>query len=887
MPVERSRDAARPLLGPLPFAVPLALALACASPVVEPPDAPDAPADPGAAPAPVDGWTIYVHGPDGVEERHVAPRPGGDDGDGDGLDDATEYALRLDPTRADTDGDGLDDGFEVRELGSRADHIDSDGDAAGDPRLWDGGEVEQIGSSPALADTDGDGFDDRYEVVELRTDPRVADLPRLELRLESLPEIGLNTVLATGETHTIGVDESVTRSIQMTQGESHAVQESIALAVGFGVEAGFSGAFSFGVNASTQLTTTSSVTLTLDRSYTEAASAAISRARQRAESRELTVQGGYVAFPVTLANTGPVAFTLKNASMTLLHRDPRNPWSRRALSHIETADGRTAFPPRTLAPGDAHRSVYFRRDNLGWDDAVALIADPRGLEVEVSGYELVDAEGRAFAHDGTLRRTRTATIVIDHGPDFAAGPAQTQAVLATNLRLDPATGAPAGLDVETALVDWLGRDFEVRAVGGVRILAAVDGHRADGSMAGDGISRWNVVRVRGGIAETVTDDFDTIRLMPGDALYLVYDEDRDGDGLGVRTERRLGTDDTLEDTDGDGLTDAEEVLHGQAPDDPMPSHAISDPTRADTDGDGLSDADERRVGTDAFAADTDGDGLSDAVDRAPLDVDRFALEDLDARPIDDGARLELSWAPVENPGIEGIYVLREPADALGRFAEVPEDTLAYTPADLAERLGATLVGALAADATGLVDQPGDGATVWRYLAFVAYAEVGLLPAGVWVIEHERVQRFDRLRVVLERLDHVGSDDCSVYWQMAVSAADSALRDSAGIGPGGAVRMDGADVGLGAFGPDAVAAEAVVPRDGAGLDLTLELWSTDVFGSRDRMGSQTARHTLADAEAGGRFALAFDQLDDPGECRVDAVYRLEVVERGLVDPGPGF
>ncbi len=860
----------------------------CASPVAEPPDDPGSPAapaeEPDLPPAPIDGWTVYVHGPNGIEERDVAPLPGREDSDGDGLTDREEYQLRLDPTRADTDGDDLDDRFEVRELGSRADHIDSDGDAAGNPRLWDGAEFRE-GSSPALADTDGDGFDDRFELIELGTRPHVADLPRFDLRLESVPEIGLNTVLATGETHTIGVDESITRSISMTQGESHAVQESIALAVGVGINAGFSGSFSFGVSASTEMTTTSSVTLTLDRSYTEAAAAAISRARQRAESRELTIEGGYVSFPVTLANTGPVAFTVRNASMTLMHRDPRNPWARRALAHVESDDRRTVFPPRTLAPGDAHRNVYFRKDNLGWDDAVALIADPRGLEVEVSGYELVDAEGRAFAHDGTLRRTRTATVVVDHGPGWDAGPAQTRDVIATNLRLDPNTGRPAGVDIETALADWLGHGFEVREANGVRILAAVDGHRADGSMQGDGISRWNVVRVRDGMAETVQDDFDAIRLMPGDALYLVYDEDRDGDGLGIRTELRLGTDDTRVDTDGDGLADGDEVLHGWSADDPLPRHAISDPTRADTDGDGLDDGAERQAGTDAFSADTDGDGLSDAVDRAPLQVDRFALEDLDARPIEEGARLELSWAPVENPGIDAIHIIREPADALGRFAEVPEDTLAYDPVDLAERLGGELVGTLDVGATGLVDAPPEGNSVWRYLAFVDYADVGLLPAGTWLIEHERVRRYDRVRVVLERLNHVGSDDCSVYWQMAVAAADSALRDSAGIGPGSAVRMDGADVTLGSFGSDAVEGEAIVARDAEGFDLTLELWSTDVFGSRDRMGSQTVRHDVDQAEAGGPFVLSYDQLDDPGECRVDMVYRLEVIERGLVDPGP--
>ncbi|MFM2161473.1 MAG: hypothetical protein RLZZ383_985, partial [Pseudomonadota bacterium] len=55
-----------------------------------------------------------------------------------------------------------------------------------------------------------------------------------------------------------------------------------------------------------------------------------------------------------------------------------------------------------------------------------------------------------------------------------------------------------------------------------------------------------------------------------------------------------------DDTDGDGLTDAEEAALG------------TDPLDADTDDDGLTDGDEHRVeGTDPLLWDTDGDGLSD------------------------------------------------------------------------------------------------------------------------------------------------------------------------------------------------------------------------------------------------------------------------------------
>ena len=67
------------------------------------------------------------------------------------------------------------------------------------------------------------------------------------------------------------------------------------------------------------------------------------------------------------------------------------------------------------------------------------------------------------------------------------------------------------------------------------------------------------------------------------------------------------------DTDGDGLTDYEEV-HGV--DIPNIGVVVTDPTKVDTDGDGLSDYKEAKPTNPRFASnptkvDTDGDGLSD------------------------------------------------------------------------------------------------------------------------------------------------------------------------------------------------------------------------------------------------------------------------------------
>ncbi len=77
--------------------------------------------------------------------------------------------------------------------------------------------------------------------------------------------------------------------------------------------------------------------------------------------------------------------------------------------------------------------------------------------------------------------------------------------------------------------------------------------------------------------------------------------DKDGDGLTLDQEEELGTNPRVADTDGDGLTDGEEVKTYN-----------TDPLAADSDNDGSNDGDEvKNLKTDPNKADTDGDGLSD------------------------------------------------------------------------------------------------------------------------------------------------------------------------------------------------------------------------------------------------------------------------------------
>jgi outer membrane protein OmpA-like peptidoglycan-associated protein len=104
------------------------------------------------------------------------------------------------------------------------------------------------------------------------------------------------------------------------------------------------------------------------------------------------------------------------------------------------------------------------------------------------------------------------------------------------------------------------------------------------------------------------------------------DDDSDADMLTDGYEKKIGTDPRNPDTDGDGLTDYEEVTKYH-----------TDPLKTDTDGDGLSDGDEViKYHTDPLKMDTDGDGLSDGdevlkyhTDPLKVDTDGDGLSDGD------------------------------------------------------------------------------------------------------------------------------------------------------------------------------------------------------------------------------------------------------------------
>jgi len=141
--------------------------------------------------------------------------------------------------------------------------------------------------------------------------------------------------------------------------------------------------------------------------------------------------------------------------------------------------------------------------------------------------------------------------------------------------------------------------------------------------------------VRGGGQEVTTHE----KLLLGDAAgntdnnNVAVDPtlDTDNDGLPDLIEAGLNTDPLNEDSDGDGLSDGEEVNQHR-----------SNPLSNDTDNDGLSDSEEVSIGSNPSISDSDADGLSD-IDEVQTHRTNPNSNDSDSDTLTDQAELQVHF----------------------------------------------------------------------------------------------------------------------------------------------------------------------------------------------------------------------------------------------------
>jgi len=474
--------------------------------------------------------------------------------------------------------------------------IDSDGDGLSDIK------EEALGTSVVLMDTDGDGFSDGKEVIEFgfnpdnnnyRFNPLIADVPDIQVKFVSLPDIDMTMTSSTGS--------DVSRAVERTNSSASSFSRSRTNALSVSAEVSAS-LLDFG--ASSSVTKEESVTWSAEQSREN--SQAYSNAANNSVGEELT--GGGIAVALDVRNEGHLAFTVSNL---VLSANLVNPLSNKVLEPLGNLvfDSVSSWNDFPVAPGGRAGPFTYSNDGLTVAETRSLLADSTGLAVSVAVYDITDEEGRSFTHDLTAIGAKTAVVTIDYGPDNARG--IRSYLVATNSDPDQLS-----VTAETVFTNILRIPYEQDVNG----LTQVNGVAVDSLNS----EKWMVVHRYISGEDPVVDvhdpaisyDFNNIVIRAGHTLHLVRAADTDDDGLGLREELLFGTRPDNADTDGDTLSDGDEVKLGWI-NGFNQSQVYSSATLVDTDGDGVNDNAEKAQGSHPGLADTDGDGQNDNVDSEP------------------------------------------------------------------------------------------------------------------------------------------------------------------------------------------------------------------------------------------------------------------------------
>jgi hypothetical protein len=451
------------------------------------------------------------------------------------------------------------------------------------------------GTSPVLADTDGDGISDADEIIRFGFDPTVnpykfnplvADIPQLGIILRSAPSIRVFLTDDLAVTNTIEVDRTKETTVDVIESVTDVVTEETSVTQDVTQDTTFSGGVAGDVTITDSITkaVSDSVEVDLTKEQSIENRVALTQIETLEASRTITASGGRIEFVVELENRGNVAFTVQTIILSVVLPDHTHPGKFIPIGNvvIDTLNFYAQPSPFTLAPGARFPAIIFNNDTLDLQTVKELLKNGDHLLISVAELELTDANGAPFAGKFFDIENRCAQIVIDY-----AGIRRPERyfVAANSDPLNP--GVTAG----RAFRDILRIPFETGPIdyGGVQRNGLID-LRDDPNVRADKSknSFWLLVQTRGtGSNKSVFRfnfveadyDFENILLRAGDTLYLVYMEDKDGDGIFSRLERLLGTSDLSVDSDGDGWTDADEI-----------NIYHTDPSNPDTDGDGVIDS---------------------------------------------------------------------------------------------------------------------------------------------------------------------------------------------------------------------------------------------------------------------------------------------------------
>ena len=520
---------------------------------------------------------------------------------------------------------------------------DADGDGVSD---YD--ELYKYFTDPANKDTDGDGWTDGQELNYYTEgsntfNPRIADVPQLEIQFVGRPEIGFNYQTSSTNnvtesvTHTDGTvhSQSATNTNSHTRNETHGWHTK----VGFGFEwsAGADGSLGFfGAKAKNTInfeagyngSVTAGDTFTYSRNQSESFSQSVTKGHTTSETTGKTVSGGTILVNAKFKNPSNLAYTVRSATVTFAgitdFRQP-NGYPTPVASVELTNVG-------TIPPGGETGMMTIKYDKLSVAQTEELLKWSSGLNMSITNYTIaLQKEGLVNGNDFTGALTTvnamTACLNIDYGPS-AKHKAETHHV-ATKYLYNPEAVDINGLYKKVTIKDILEIAGISESKGNLTLgnggrIKEIRGYNYQGYRYGawyvqhtytrNNLSTYDTYNYYSEVEPGEEVDISKIYVQAGDLINIFYSIDKDKDGVPYNEELICGTSDDKPDTDGDGLTDAEE-LHGWKPKlktRSIPAGSVTEQHKEITDP-------EKKIITNPNNPDSDGDGYDDLNDPDPIE----------------------------------------------------------------------------------------------------------------------------------------------------------------------------------------------------------------------------------------------------------------------------
>ncbi len=513
---------------------------------------------------------------------------------------------------------------------------DSDGDGAND--CWE----QALGTLIDNADTDGDGLLDGIEADRFfpesdpfKFNPRIADVPVLDIQLTSVPNVFLNYTTGVGSEETVATERTQETSVADTTSFESSVSVGLEVSTTSGVSASLT---DLGVSSETTVTGSIETSHTWSGSQTTENREAASRSQAVSQREDTTFDGGRIRMDgVVLCNAGNLSMKVTDLRLIAGIADPLTPGAFRTIGNGSLAVP-GGFPETSLGVlsescDNPNLTPYsFSGDifQAELDDerlAQQILGSSRNIVVKAQVASLINEQtGVSFGNQETQIQAVTATILIDYGSERK----QDKFYVAP---VNPDSGGnPREMRLDHIFEDILKIPYQASPETGITSIRGVS---ADPARSKRWVAIYRSFQLGDQVLELLNPadqpyDMAQIRLLPGWSLTLVHLEDRDGDGVGFREELLNGSSDTDEDSDDDGINDFKELRVGwYATDGGVSTRVFSNPADPDFDRDGFDDLEEQAAGTNpnvpnfnpALAqrrdSDFNADGLPDLLVSAP------------------------------------------------------------------------------------------------------------------------------------------------------------------------------------------------------------------------------------------------------------------------------